>query len=161
MRKAHASAGGAILLILFLSSGEYAMTIGHLLAQFDGVVIARTENIFYPPWIRNLTTKYVIQASDGRRYIYYADPSEGDLGGFRIGTHLSKSRWHLDYEAEGQARNDFPLPLYLLWMVFDFGMFTAAVAVAIMIRTRERRTRELEDAVERGEELLREMDRKR
>jgi hypothetical protein len=161
MRKAHVSIGGAILLIVLLSSGEYATTVGHFFAQFDGVVVARTENVSYPPWTRNLTTKYVIQESYGRTFGYYADPSEGDLGGFKIGTRLRKQRWHMEYEANGQTRDDFPLPMYLFWMIFDFGMLAAVLVLAIMIRTRDRRTRDLEAAVERGEELLREMDRKR
>jgi hypothetical protein len=158
MKKARVSVGGAILLILALSSGEYATTVGHFLAQFDGVVAARTNNVAYPSWTRNLTTRYVIQEPDGRKCVYYADPSEGDLGGFKIGTHLSKQRWHMVYEADGKVRNDFPLPLYLFWMVFDFGIFAAVVVLAIRIRTRDQRTRDLEAAVERGQELLRQTE---
>jgi hypothetical protein len=155
MKKARVSVGGAILLILALSSGEYATTVGHFLAQFDGVVVARTYNAAYPPWTRNLTTRYVIQESSGRKRVYYADPGEGDLDGFKIGTHLSKQRWHMDYEADGVVRNDFALPFYLFWMIFDFGIFAAVVVLAFMIRARDQRLRDLEAAVERGEELLR------
>ena len=64
----------------------------------------------------------------------------------------------MDYEVNGQTRNDFPLPLYLFWMVFDFGMLAAVVGLAIMIRIRDQRTHDLEAAVERGEELLRDTD---
>lgn len=159
MTKTHASAGAAIVMILLLSSGEYATLIGHYLAQFDGVVVARAEFTHYPPWTRNLVTRYVIREADGRKHVYYADPSEGDLGGFAIGTHLSKERWHMDYEANGQIRDDFPFPIYFFWMVFDFVMLTACVVLAIMIRARDRRTAELQAAVDRGEELLRKMDR--
>jgi hypothetical protein len=100
----------------------------------------------------------VIQEPDGRKRVYYADPSEGDLGGFKIGTHLSKQRWHMDCEADGKVRNDFPLPLYLFWMVIDLGIFGAVVVLAIMIRARDQRTRDLEAAVERGQELLRQTE---
>src|SRR5690349_17704844 len=158
MQKARVSVGGAILLILALSSGEYAMTVGHFLAQFDGVVAARTYDVAYPPWSRNLTTRYVIQEPGGRKCVYYADPSEGVLGGYKIGTHLSKQRWHIDYEADGEVRNDFPLPLYLFWMVLDFGIFAAVVVLAIMIRARDQRMSDLEAAVERGQELLRQTE---
>lgn len=159
MRKTHISVGAAILTMLLLSSGEYAMVAGQYLAQFDGEVVARTKFVHYPPWTNNLATRYVISESDGRKRVYYADPGEGDLGGFAIGAHLSKQRWHLDYEVNGQTRNDFPFPLYFFWMVLDFGLLGGCVIVALMIRARDRRTCELEAAVERGEQLLRDMDR--
>lgn len=109
-----------------------------------------------------MTTKYVIRDADGREHVYYADPSEGGyVHGFPVGTHLTKPRWHLDYEANGQPRNDFTLPFYGLWMILDFGVLIANVILAVMIRARDRRTRELEAAVERGRQLLRDMDRER
>lgn len=159
MRKAHTAPGAAILVILLLSSGEYAMVAGHYLAQFDGVVVARTDPVHYPPWTRNRATRYVISESDGRERVYYADPSQGHLDGFPIGTRLTKRRWHMDYQADGQVRNDFPFPIYLFWMIFDFGLLVGCVIVAIMIRIRNRRIRELEAAVERGEQLLRDSER--
>lgn len=58
MKKAHIP-DAAILVILLLSCGEYAMVAGHYLAQFDGVVVARTNDVHYPPWTRNLATRYV------------------------------------------------------------------------------------------------------
>jgi hypothetical protein len=161
MRKAHVASGVAILVILLSSSGEYAMVVGHYLAQFDGLVVARTDDIHYPPWTRNLATRYVIRESDGRRGVYYADPSQGHIDGFPIGTRLSKQRRHMDYEADGKTRNDFPLPFYLFWMILDFGLLAGCMIVAMMIRIRDRRTRELESAVERGERLLRDSDRER
>ena len=157
MRKTHVSISAAILTVVLLGSGEYAMVIGHLLADFDGVVVARSDSIHYPPWTRNLANRYVIQEANGRKYVYYADPSEGDLGGFAIGTRITKERWRMDYEADGRTRQDFPLPLYLLWMILDFGIFVAVIILGIMIRMRDRRTRDLEAAVERGRELLAEM----
>lgn len=78
---------------------------------------------------------------------------------FSIGAHLSKQRWRLDYKEDGQARNDFPLPIYGFWMIIDFSVLVACVILAFMIQARDRRTRELEAAVGRGEELLRKMDR--
>ncbi len=154
MRKAHIPPGVAILVILLSSSGEYATVLGHLLARFDGVVVARKEDVHYPPWTRNLTTRYIIRESNGRRHVYYADPSEGRRDGFPIGTRLTKQRWRFDYEEDGEARNDFPFVLYAFWMVLDFGLLTACVILAIMIRVRDRRTRELQAAVERGKRLL-------
>jgi hypothetical protein len=162
MRKSHITPGAAILAVLLLSSGEYATVAGHFLAQFDGVVVARTEFVHYPPWTRNLTTKYSIRETDGREHVYYADPSEGGrVDGFPIGTHLTKQRWRMDYEADGQPRDDFPLPIYGFWMILDFGLLVALLILAAMIRARDRRTRELEAAVERGQQVLRDMDRER
>ncbi len=149
MRKAHTTPGVVILLILLTSSGEYATVVGHYLAQFDGVVVARTDDVHYPPWTRNLVTRYVIGESDGRERVYHADPSQGHINGFPIGTRLTKQRWHLDYEADGQARNDFPFPYYAFWMIFDFGLLAGCIIVAMMISTRDRGARELEAAVER------------
>ena len=161
MRKAHIPPGVAILVILLLSCGEYAMVAGHYLAQFDGVVVARTDDVHYPPWTRNLATRYVIRESDGLERVYYADPSQGHIDGFPIGTRLTKQRWHMDYEADGQARDDFPFSFYLFWMILDFGLLVGCVIVAIMIGIRDRRTRELEAAVERGEQLLHDSERER
>lgn len=161
MTKAHTAPGGAIFFILLLSCGEYAMVGGQYLARFDGVVVARTNGVYYPPWTRNRATRYVIRESDGRERVYYADPGQGHIDGFPIGTHLTKQRWRMDYEADGQARNDFPFPLYLFWMIFDLGLVIGCVIVGIMISIRDRRTRELEAAVERGEQLLRDSERER
>ena len=148
-------------MILLVSSGEYATVAGHYLGQFDGVVVARTEFVHYPSWTRNLSTRYLIRESDGRERVYYADPSQGYIDGFPLGTRLSKQRWHMEYEANGQTMNDFPLPIYGFWMILDFGLLVSCVILAFMMRARDRRTRELEAAVERGQQVLREMDRER
>ncbi len=154
MRKAHIPPGVAILVILLGSSGEYSMVLGHLLARFDGIVVARKDRVYYPLWTRNVATRYVIREFDGRTRVYYADPSEGHRDGFPIGTRLTKQRWHFDYEEDGNPRNDFPFVLYAFWMVLDFGLLTTCVILAIMIRVRDRRVRELQAAVERGKRLL-------
>ena len=160
MRKAHAGPGAVFLMIVLVSSGEYATVLGHYLAQFDGVVVARTEFVHYPSWTRNLTTRYLIRDSDGREKVYYADPSQGFIDGFPVGTHLNKQRWSMAYEANGRAMDDFPLAIYGFWMILDSGLLIGCVILALMIRARDRRTRELEAAVERGEQLLRDMDNK-
>ena len=161
MRKAHLGPGAVFLMILLLSSGECATVAGHYLAQFDGVIVARSEFVHYSSWTRNLTTRYLIHEADGREHIYYADPSQGHIDGFPIGTHLVKQRWHMDYEANGHRMNDFPLPLYAFWMILDFGLMVGCVILGLMIRARDRNTRELESAVERGQEILHDLDRER
>ena len=159
MRKAHIAPGVAILTILLSSSGEYASVIGHYMARFDGVVVARKSDVHYPLWTRNRTTRYEIRESDGQQRVYYADPSQGHIDGFPLGTRLSKQRWHMDYAADGKTRNDFPFPIYFFWMVLDFVLLVAGVILAVMMRSRDRQTRELEAAVQRGERLLRDEDR--
>lgn len=154
MRRAHIAPGVAILAILLSCSGDFAIVLEHLLAQFDGVVVARTDDVHYPSWTRNLANRYVVHESDGRDRVYYADPSEGRLDGFPIGTRVTKQRWHMDYEENGQTRNDFPFPIYAFWLMFDFALLVACVILVIMISLRDRRTRELEAAVERGKRLL-------
>lgn len=158
MTRGHTSAGGAFLFILLLSCGEFAAVGGQYLARFDGVVIARQEGIYHPFWSHNRTTRYVIRESDGRERVYYADPSLGRLNGFPIGTHLTKQRWRMDYEADGEERNDFPFPLYLFWMLFDSGLMIGCIIIGVMINIRDRHTRELQSALERAEERLREGD---
>jgi hypothetical protein len=126
----------------------------HYVAQFDGVVVARTEWVHYPPWTRNLVTRYVIRDADGAEHVYHADPAEGLIDGFPIGSHLRKQRWGFNYELDGRLRNDFPFPFYLLWMILDFGLIVSCVIVVMMINARDRRARELEAAVERGRRQL-------
>ena len=154
MTKAHTTPAVAIIVILLISSGDYGIVLGHLLAQFDGVLVARTDNLHYPPWTRNGATRYVIHGADGRDHVYYADPGEGRSGGFPLGTELRKRRWHFDYVENGQPRNDFPFPLYFFFLVLDSGLLVACVIVAIMIQIRDRNAHELAAAVERGQRLL-------
>jgi len=161
MRGTHVGPGAAFLLILMVSSGEYATVAGHYLAQFDGVIVGRTQFVHYPPWTRNLTTRYLIREPDGRERAYYADPSQGHIDGFPIGTQLSKQRWRMEYEANGQRMNDFPPPIYGFWMILDFGLLVGCVILAFMNRARDRRTREAEAAMRRGQHLLQDMDRER
>jgi hypothetical protein len=59
--------------------------------RWDGVVIARTDDLHYPPWTRNRVTKYVVRGFDGSESTYYSDPSIGARGGFPPGTTLKKA----------------------------------------------------------------------
>ena len=154
MRRAYIAPSVAILAIFLSSSGDLAIVLEHLLAQFDGVVVARTDDVHYPFWTRNLATRYVVRGFDGRDRVYYADPSEGHLNGFPIGTRVTKQRWRMEYEENGQTRNDFPFAIYAFWLMFDFALLVACAILVIMINLRDRRTRELETAVERGKLLL-------
>jgi len=92
------------------------MVLEHWLAQFDGVIVARTDDVHYPLWTRNLATRYIIREADGREHVFHVDPAEGHRNGFPIGTRLTKHRWHMDYEEDGHAGNDFP-PFYAFWMI--------------------------------------------
>lgn len=142
-----------VVLVLARGSGDYAVVLEHLLAQFDGVVVARTD-VRYPPWTRNHATRYVIRGSDGQERIFTTDPSDGGTHGFPIGTRLRKQRWDLSYEENGQPVNDFPLAWYGLWLIVDFAVVAGCVILAIMIRIRDRTAHELAAAVERGKRLL-------
>ncbi len=150
MGKAHIPTSVVILSILLVAAGEYAMVLGHYWAQFDGVVVARKDNVRFPSWTRNRANRYVIGGSDGRQYVYYADSSEGDLDGFPIGTRLTKQRWHMDYQENGRAMNDFPLGIYILPMMLDAVLLGAAVILVIMIRVRDNRHRDLQADYERA-----------
>lgn len=144
----------AILVILLSGAGDYAIVLEQYCARWNGVVISRTDDIHYPPWTRIRVTKYVVRGIDGSEHSYYLDPAMGAGDGFAPGTVLNKQRWSFAYEEDGKARNDFPFPLYFMFMVLDAGLLIAAVIVAIMIRNRDRSARELAAAVERGQRLL-------
>ena len=144
----------AIVVILLSGVGDYAIVLEQYCARWDGVVIARTDDLHYPPWTRIRVTKYVVRGLDGSERTYFSDPSIGARDGFPPGTVLKKQRWTFAYQENGKARNDFPFPFYFLFMVFDAGLLIAAVMVAIMMRNRDRAARELAAAVERGQRLL-------
>jgi hypothetical protein len=144
----------AILVILLSGVGDYAIVLEQYCARWDGVVIARTDDLHYPPWTRIRVTKYVVRGLDGSESTYHSDPSIGARDGFPPGIVLKKRRWTFAYEEDGKARNDFPFPFYFLLMVLDAGLLIAAVMVAILIRNRDRTARELAAAFERGQRLL-------
>ena len=98
MSRSHITPGIAILFVLLSSSSEFTMVIEHRLAQFDGVVATRTNDIYYPPWTRNRANRYVIRESGGQEHVYHADSAEDSRDGFPIGTKLTKQRWHMEYE---------------------------------------------------------------
>ncbi len=150
MNKSHIPPSVVILSILLVAAGEYAMVLGHYWAQFDGVVVARKDNVRFPPWTRNRANRYVIRNSDGQEHVYYADSSEGDLGGFPIGATLTKQRWHMDYQENGRQMNDFPLAIYILPMMLDAILLGAAIILVIMIRARDNRHRDLQADYERA-----------
>jgi hypothetical protein len=144
----------AILVILLSGAGDYVIVLEQYCSRWDGAVIARANDIHYPPWTRTRATKYVVRGSDGSENTYYADPSIGARDGFPLGTVLKKQRWSLAYEEDGKARNDFPFPFYFLFMVLDAGLLIAAMSVAIIMRNRDQTARELAAALERGQHLL-------
>jgi hypothetical protein len=154
MRKAHIPPGIALLSILLAASGEYAIVIGHYWAQFNGVVVARTNDVHFPSWTRNRANRYVIREADGSEHVYYADSSEGHRDGFPIGTSLVKQRWRMDYQENGETRNDFPLSIYILPMLLDSVLLGACAILVIMIQTRDRQNQELHAAFERARRRL-------
>ncbi|HLI63020.1 MAG TPA: hypothetical protein VKV05_06450 [Terriglobales bacterium] len=150
MHKAHIPASVVILSIFLAASGEYAPVLGHYWAQFDGVVVARKDNVRFPPWTRNRANRYVIRDADGTQRVYYADSGEGDLDGFPIGARLTKQRWRMDYQENGRPRDDFPFGIYILPMMLDGLLLGAAVILVVMIRVRDNRNRNLQADYERA-----------
>jgi len=154
MRKSHVAPGALILMIILAASSDCIPVLQHYLAQFDGVVAARTDDVRFPPWTRNRATKYVIRDSDGRDHVYYADSIQGHWNGYPIGTSLSKERWHMDYKEGSRTRDDFPHPMYIVPMMLDALFLGLAVILAIMIHVRDNRNRELEAAFQRAKQRL-------
>lgn len=153
MPKARLTAVLLFVLILLQGSSDLTILFEHVLARFDGVIVAR-EDVRYPLWTHYHATRYTIRGSDDRPQVYIADAGEGGLHGFSVGTQLRKERWRTDYEANGRRVDDFPVALYGFWVILNSCLALAAAILAIMIRIRDRNARELAAAFERAQHRL-------
>jgi hypothetical protein len=153
MPKVRLSPAFIVVLIILQGWPDYSIFFGHLLARFDGVVVA-AKGVRYPPWTRHRAMRYTIRESDGREQIYIADPVEGGPDGFSVGTRLRKERGRLDYEENDRRVDDFPIAIYGFWVIVNTGLLIGAVILAIMIHIRDRAARELAAAFERAEHRL-------
>jgi hypothetical protein len=103
-----------LLAALWIGWGFGFSTIGSRLYQeLDGVVISSQD--VPPTRDARYRTDYVLRGSDGSKYSYVAGATDASLPrSLPVGTHLTKRRWHLDYERDGQTIDDFPIAMYVI-----------------------------------------------
>ena len=100
-------------------------TIGRLLIDVDGVIVAREMTTGY-----RRAAIYSINGSSGTR-TYAAGATDASLPrDLPIGSHLTKHRWELGYTLDGQRVSNFPITFY--GVSFGIGVsllwFSAAIA---------------------------------
>ena len=109
---------------LFLLYGfGYETLYQRLITQVEGVVVSSRDvhTLNNPRYI----TEYVFRTPDGHETAYVAGSSDASLPqSMPLGTTISKRKWHLDYERDGENVSDFPGALYVL---------TLGVAVALLV----------------------------
>ncbi|MGB8494106.1 MAG: DUF3592 domain-containing protein [Candidatus Acidiferrum sp.] len=99
---------------LFLLFGfGYETVYQRLITQVEGVVVSSRDvhSADNPRYV----TEYIFRTPDGRETTYEAGSSDASLPqSMPVGTTLSKRKWHLDYERDGEHVSDFPAALYAL-----------------------------------------------
>lgn len=80
-------------------------------------------------------TEYIVRAPDGHEANYVAGSSDASLPqSMPVGTTISKRKWHLDYERDGEHVSDFPAALY--WLTL--GAALAGLVWSIRLWRRQR-----------------------
>jgi len=99
---------------LFLLYGfGYETLYQRLVAQAEGVIVSSRD--VHSPNNPRYITRYVLRAPDGHETNYVAGSSDASLPqSMPVGTTISKRKWHLDYERDGEHVSDFPAALYAL-----------------------------------------------
>jgi hypothetical protein len=99
---------------LFILWGFGFSTIGlRLYLELDGDVVSSHDRS--AKGAPRYVTEYILRASDGSEFFYAAGPTDASLPrSLPVGTHLTKRRWRLDYEKDGQTIDDFPITFYAI-----------------------------------------------
>jgi len=102
----HKFLGFASLLFFLFGANEI---VQRLLIEVDGTVISSQTTTGNRP-----ATTYVLRRPDGAEQRYVAGATDKSLPRrLPEGTHISKLRYHLAWELNGQPVNDFPLFFYV------------------------------------------------
>jgi hypothetical protein len=109
---------------LFLLYGfGYETFYQRLIAQVEGVVVSSRD--IHSPNNPRYVTQYTFRNSDGNETTYVAGASDASLPqSMPVGTRITKRKWHVEYERDGEQVSDFPVALYGL---------TLGVAVALLV----------------------------
>jgi hypothetical protein len=83
--------------------------VQRLLIEVDGTIISSQTTTGNRP-----DTMYVVRASDGSEHQYVAGATDQSLPRrLPEGTHITKKKYELTWERNGQIVNDFPLYFYV------------------------------------------------
>ncbi len=87
--------------------------VRRLQIEVDGVIISSRDTS--PTREPRYATQYILRADDGRETSYVAGATDASLPrSLPVGTRLTKQKWRLDYEKNGQNINDFPIGFYAI-----------------------------------------------
>lgn len=87
--------------------------VRRLQIEVDGVIISSRDTS--PTREPRYATQYILRADDGRESSYVAGATDASLPrSLPVGTRLTKQKWRLDYEKNGQNINDFPIGFYAI-----------------------------------------------
>ena len=118
--------GGFIFLLMSLYT-----TIGRLLIDVDGEIVAREMTTGYRP-----AAIYSINQPGGQTRTYMAGPTDASLPrDLPIGSRLTKRRWELGYTLNNQRVTDFPIMFYGA----SFGIGAGMLCFSIVLRFQQRR----------------------
>jgi len=97
--------------LFILYTFGYETFYQRLITQMEGVVVSSRD--IHSPNNPRYVTEYIVRAPDGREVSYVAGSSDASLPqSMPAGTTVSKRKWHLDYERDGEHVSDFPAALY-------------------------------------------------
>jgi hypothetical protein len=97
--------------LFILYTFGYETFYQRLITQMEGVVVSSRD--IHSPSNPRYVTEYIVRAPDGREVSYVAGSSDASLPqSMPLGTTVSKRKWHLDYERDGEHVSDFPAAVY-------------------------------------------------
>jgi hypothetical protein len=99
--------------LFMLYAFGYETLYQRLNTQLEGVVVSSRD--VHSPNNPRYVTEYIVRSQGGRETTYVAGSSDASLPqSMPVGTTISKRRWHVDFERDGQRVSDFPTALYIL-----------------------------------------------
>jgi hypothetical protein len=97
--------------LFMLYAFGYETLYQRLTTQLEGVVVSSHD--VHSPNNPRYITEYILRAPDGHETKYVAGSSDASLPqSMPLGTTISKRKWRLDYERDGEQVSDFPTALY-------------------------------------------------
>ena len=102
----HSFLAVAALLCFLFGANEI---VQRLLIELDGIVISSQTSTG-----NRQATTYVFRSTDGGQHQYVAGPTDQSLPRrLPVGTRITKRKYDLGWERDGQRVNDFPLYFYV------------------------------------------------
>jgi len=99
--------------LFMLYAFGYETLYQRLITQVEGVV--QSSRDLHSPSNPRYATEYIVRAPNGREVKYVAGASDASLPrSMPVGTTITKRRWHLDYDRDGEHVSGFPTAAYAL-----------------------------------------------